>query len=133
MDIARRIRELRETKELSQGDVEARTGLLRCYISRVENGHTVPALETLQKLARALETPLYQLFYEGEEPPRLETRASRKKDDWASQGKGYRTLRKFQQALAGMTESQRMVLLSFAGELARTKRKPRNSVSTASS
>ena len=62
------MRELRETKKLSQGDIEKRTGLLRCYISRVENGHTVPAIETLEKLARALEIPLYQLFYEGEEP-----------------------------------------------------------------
>ena len=54
---------------LSQGDVEKRTGLLRCYISRVENGHTVPAIETLEKLARALEVPLYQLFYIDGEPP----------------------------------------------------------------
>jgi transcriptional regulator with XRE-family HTH domain len=125
MDISRRLRDLREAKHLSQGDIEHRTGLLRCYISRVENGHTIPALETLQKLARALETPLYQLFYEGEEPPHLDANLPRKKHDWASQGKGYRTLRKLQQALAGMSESQRIVLLSFAGELARTKRKPR--------
>ena len=125
MDISRRRRDLREAKHLSQGDIEHRTGLLRCYISRVENGHTIPALETLQKLARALETPLYRLFYEGEEPPHLDANLPRKKHDWASQGKGYRTLRKLQQALAGMSESQRIVLLSFAGELARTKRKPR--------
>ena len=62
MVIGDRLRELRETKKLSQGDIEKRTGLLRCYISRVENGHTVPAIETLEKLARALEIPLYQLF-----------------------------------------------------------------------
>jgi transcriptional regulator with XRE-family HTH domain len=41
-----------------QGDIEKRTGLLRCYVSRVENGHTVPAIETLEKLARALEVPV---------------------------------------------------------------------------
>src|SRR5580704_15009973 len=52
MIIGDRIRLLRETKKLSQGDIEKRTGLLRCYISRVENGHTVPAIETLEKLAR---------------------------------------------------------------------------------
>jgi transcriptional regulator with XRE-family HTH domain len=69
--IADHLRELREAKKLSQGDIEKRTGLLRNYISRVENGHTVPAIETLEKLARALEVPLYQLFYEGEEPPRV--------------------------------------------------------------
>ena len=56
---------------LSQGDTEERTGLLRCYISRVENGHTTPALETLEKFARALGVPLYQLFYDGDKPPDL--------------------------------------------------------------
>jgi transcriptional regulator with XRE-family HTH domain len=67
--LADRLRQFREAKNLSQGDIEERTGLLRCYISRVENGHTVPALETLEKFARALEIPLYQLFYIGEEEP----------------------------------------------------------------
>ena len=71
MIIGDRLRALREEKKLSQGDIEKRTGLLRCYISRVENGHTVPAVETLEKFARALEVPMYQLFYEGEEPPKL--------------------------------------------------------------
>jgi len=63
------VRENREAKKLSQGDVEHRTGLLRAYISRVENGHTVPAVETLEKFARALEVPIYQLFYEGSKAP----------------------------------------------------------------
>src|SRR5450759_4017141 len=71
MIISDRLRQLWEEKKLSQGDIEKRTGLLRGYISRVENGHTVPAIETLEKLARALEVPLYQLFYDGEEPPKL--------------------------------------------------------------
>jgi len=71
MIIGDRLRDMREAKQLSQGDIEKRTGLLRCYISRVENGHTVPAMETLEKMARALEVPLYQLFYEGDEPPKL--------------------------------------------------------------
>jgi transcriptional regulator with XRE-family HTH domain len=66
MDIGNRLRYLREEKNLSQGDIEQRTGLLRCYISRVENGHTVPAIETLEKMARALEMPLYVLMYEGD-------------------------------------------------------------------
>jgi transcriptional regulator with XRE-family HTH domain len=122
MDIARRLRGLREAKRLSQGDIEHRTGLLRCYISRVENGHTVPAIETLEKIARALETPMYQLFYEGEKPPQLEAIPKESKGDWASHGKGYRTLRKFQQALAGMSESDRAVLLCFASEMVHKKR-----------
>jgi transcriptional regulator with XRE-family HTH domain len=58
-----RIRGMREEKKLSQGDIEKRTGLLRRNISRVENGHTVPAIQPLEKIARALECPRYQLFY----------------------------------------------------------------------
>jgi transcriptional regulator with XRE-family HTH domain len=69
MVIGQRLRELRESKNLSQGDVEQRAGLLRCYTSRVENGHTVPSIETLEKYARAVEIPLYRFFYDGEEPP----------------------------------------------------------------
>jgi transcriptional regulator with XRE-family HTH domain len=90
MIIGERIRLLRESKKLSQGDIEKRTGLLRCYISRVENGHTVPAIETLEKLARAMEVPLYQLFYDGEEPPELPNLPKRKSADdiaWGSTGK----------------------------------------------
>ena len=63
---------------MSQGDVEKRTGLLRCYISRVENGHTVPSLETLERLAAALEIPLHQLFYEGDGEPALPNLSKRR-------------------------------------------------------
>ena len=52
MEIGERLKAIREQKDMSQGDIEKRTGLLRCYISRVENGHTVPAIETIEKLAR---------------------------------------------------------------------------------
>jgi transcriptional regulator with XRE-family HTH domain len=69
MVIGERLKALREQKKLSQGDMEKKTSLLRCYVSRVENGHTVPAIETLEKMARAMEVPMYQLFYDGEKPP----------------------------------------------------------------
>jgi transcriptional regulator with XRE-family HTH domain len=65
MIIGDRLRDLRNEKKMSQGDIEHKTGLLRCYISRVENGHTVPALLTLEKMARALQVPMYKLFMEG--------------------------------------------------------------------
>jgi transcriptional regulator with XRE-family HTH domain len=64
MKIGTTIRGFRLQKGLSQGDIEKRTGLLRCYLSRVENGHTVPSLDTLAKIAGALELPLAQLFAE---------------------------------------------------------------------
>src|SRR6202040_3269818 len=70
MIIGERLRALREQKKMSQRDIEKRTGLLCTYISRVENGHNLPAIETLEKMAHALETPLYQLFYDGDEPPK---------------------------------------------------------------
>jgi transcriptional regulator with XRE-family HTH domain len=90
MIIGERLRALREQKNFSQGDIEKRTGLLRCYISRVENGHTFPAIETLEKMAYALEVPMHQLFYEGEEPPNLANLSKRKAADefaWGTKGK----------------------------------------------
>jgi transcriptional regulator with XRE-family HTH domain len=57
--IGERLRTIRESKNLSQGDIEQRTGMLRCYTSRVENGHTVPSLDTLAKYAQALEIPMF--------------------------------------------------------------------------
>ena len=65
------LRELREAKKLSQEEVERRTGLPPCSIARIENGHTVPAVETLEKLARALGVQLHRLFYNGEGTPHL--------------------------------------------------------------
>jgi transcriptional regulator with XRE-family HTH domain len=121
MIIGDRIRLLRETKKLSQGDIEKRTGLLRCYISRVENGHTVPAIETLEKLARAMEVPLYQLFYDGEEPPALPNLPKRKSADdiaWGSTGKDARYLGRFRRLLGRIEESDRRLLLHVAQKMA---------------
>jgi transcriptional regulator with XRE-family HTH domain len=120
MIIGDRLREVREGKKLSQGDIEKRTGLLRCYVSRVENGHTVPAIETLEKLARALETPLYQLFYDGEEPPKMPNLAKRKSSGdnaWGSAGKEARYLSKLRRLLAKTEEGDRKLLLHMAQKM----------------
>ena len=121
MIISDRLRQLREEKKLSQGDIEKRTGLLRCYISRVENGHTVPTIETLEKLARALEAPLYQLFYEGEEPPKLPHLLKRKTPDdiaWGSSGKQAVYLHKLVRCLTKAGDADRKLLLAMAQKLA---------------
>jgi transcriptional regulator with XRE-family HTH domain len=68
LSIGARIRQLREQRGLTQGDVEQKTGLMRCYISRVENGFKVPSLDTLEKFAAAFDLPLYRLFYIDSEP-----------------------------------------------------------------
>ena len=114
MYLAERIRQVREAKHLSQGDIERRTGLLHCYISRVENGHTVPAIETLEKFARALELPLYQLFYDNEVGPATKPPSPTGKRDWASQGKGQRMFSKMCQSLSRMSEKDRQILLAVA-------------------
>lgn len=121
MIIGDRLRELREKKSLSQGDIEKRTGLLRCYISRVENGHTVPSVETLEKLARALEVPMYRLFYEGDQPPQLPNLPKRKGADdavWGSSGKSAPVLHKFRRLLGKMDDHDRKLLLHMAQKMA---------------
>jgi len=126
MDIGHRLTSLREEKKLSQGDIEKRTGLLRCYVSRVENGHTVPAVETLEKFARALEVPLYQLMYDGTEPPKLPTRTNghnKKAPEWGNVGKDGRFLNKLSRFLATMSEADRQLLLSFAGNITRKQKR----------
>jgi transcriptional regulator with XRE-family HTH domain len=126
MDIGERLRSLREEKNLSQGDIEKRTGLLRCYISRVENGHTVPAIETLEKMARAMEIPLYQLFYDGEEPRKLPNFPKHKNRDdaWGSSGKDARILSNFRRLLKRTSESDRKLLLFMAQKMARPINRP---------
>ena len=124
MIIGDRLRILREQKKFSQGEIEKRTGLLRCYISRVENGHTVPAVETLEKFARALEVPLYQLFYDGEEPPKLANPPKRKLGTtiaWGDSGKDARTLAKFRHLLSRTDESDRRLLLFMAKKMVKPK------------
>jgi transcriptional regulator with XRE-family HTH domain len=90
MIISERLKKFREFQNLSQGDIEERTGLLRCYVSRVENGHTTPSVETLEKFARALNVPIYQLFYDGEEIPKRDDQETNGTEDWASVGPGQR-------------------------------------------
>jgi transcriptional regulator with XRE-family HTH domain len=122
MIIGDRLREMREAKKLSQGDIEKRTGLFRCYISRVENGHTVPGIETLEKMARAFEVPLYQLFYEGDQPPELPNLLKRKssdRDGWGSSGKDARYLSKLRRLLGKSDDDHRKLLLHMAQKMAR--------------
>lgn len=120
MLIGQRIKELRESKNLSQGDLEKRTGLLRCYTSRVENGHTVPSVETLEKYARALEIPLYRLFYEGDQPPKkAHLPATGIAPEWGGKGTERSELQLFAKALARMNDRQRMLLLEMARGMVR--------------
>jgi transcriptional regulator with XRE-family HTH domain len=124
MVIGDRLRQLCEAKSLSQGDIEKRTGLLRCYISRVENGHTVPAVETLEKMARALELQLYQLMYDGDKPPEAPPALSSNDDRQRVQGlrgKEGRYFRKLTRLLARMNPDDRNLLLYVAQKMTHGK------------
>jgi transcriptional regulator with XRE-family HTH domain len=123
MIIGDRLREMREAKQLSQGDIEKRTGLLRCY-PRVENGHTVPAIETLEKMARALEIPLYQLMYDGDKPPEAPAALASNSDGPQMRGlrnKEGRYLRKLTRILPKMNPDDRKLLLFMAQKMAHGK------------
>ncbi|MGH9734631.1 MAG: helix-turn-helix domain-containing protein [Candidatus Acidiferrales bacterium] len=125
MFIGERLKELRKLKNLSQGQIEKRTGLLRCYTSRVENGHTVPSVETLEKYARALEIPMYKLFYDGDKPPdKLEGPAFRDATrSWGANGKERQELRAFAKALSRLNDRQRKLLFATAALMAYERRK----------
>ena len=111
MNIGKRLLELRTAKNFSQGDIEKRTGLLRCYVSRVENGHTVPSLETLERWARALEVDVYQLFFAGEGKPEPVLTGSMEAQD----GRESELLRFFRKA----DESDRQIMADIARKMAK--------------
>ena len=120
MEIGPKLRELREAKNFSQGDIEKRTGLVRAYTSRVEHGHTVPSIETLEKYARALGVPLYRFFTDevavkAPKLPQLEVDSSL----WGSGGKERSELQLLVRALSRMDERDRKLLLNMAQGMAR--------------
>lgn len=124
MNIGDRLRTLREEKKFTQGEVEKRTGVLRTYVSRVENGHAVPSVEMLEKFARALEVPMYQLFYDGEQPPKLPNFRKRKAADknlWGNSGKDARLLFKFCLLFSRTSKSDLQWLFFMAQKMARRK------------
>ncbi len=105
------IRGYRLQRGMSQGDIEKRTGLLRCYLSRVENGHTVPSLDTLQKIAGALDLPLGQFF--AEDPIKEVSGIALSQDE-------IRFLTQVQRYSAHLTEHDRRLLLALVRKFAAT-------------
>jgi transcriptional regulator with XRE-family HTH domain len=123
MLIGTRLRSLREEREMSQGDIEKITGLLRCYISRVENGHTVPSLETLERFAAALGLPLHMLFYTSEEESQTPNLTGRKsleelREQSGKEGEEARFLLKLRHLIQRLADLDRDVLLTLARKLA---------------
>jgi transcriptional regulator with XRE-family HTH domain len=121
LNITERLRALRVQRNLSQGDIEKRTGLLRVYISRVENGHTTPSIGTIEKFARALEVPTYQLFYEEQNPPKPQSPVSGASLGWGDSGHEARTFDRFRRILSRTNEADRDLLLTLAKQMMRRK------------
>jgi transcriptional regulator with XRE-family HTH domain len=119
MLIGQKLREIREAKNLSQVEIAAATGLVQPYVSRVENGHTIPGVETLEKWASALRIPLYQILYDGEEPPKpLKLSGNHHSEFWGNSGRQMHDLKRLRQYLAKMNEQERELLMSLAGRMA---------------
>ncbi len=124
MLIGDRIRTIREAKKLSQGDIEARSGLLRTYISRVENGHTVPSVETLQRLAGALDVPLWKLFHEGKRPARFIHLPSGQIERRKESPESHKFLVELSRPWKRMKERDRTLLLHMAQKMAAKRNRP---------
>jgi transcriptional regulator with XRE-family HTH domain len=111
-NIGSTIRAYRLQKGMSQGDIEKRTGLLRCYLSRVENGHTVPSLETLQKIANAMELQLAEFF--SDESVSRDMSGLRLSED------EIRFLTQIQRYSSKLSENDRKLLLAMVRKFAQT-------------
>ena len=112
MKIGTTIRTYRLQKGFSQGDIEKKTGLLRCYLSRVENGHTMPSLETLAKIAEALDLPISQFFAEDALGRQLNTQ--KLSDD------ELKFLTQIRRYSANLNDSDRKLLLAMVKKFATT-------------
>jgi transcriptional regulator with XRE-family HTH domain len=128
MILSDRLRTIREHKNLTQGDIEERTGLKRSYVSRLEHGRTIPSLATLEKFALALDVPLYQFFYDGEAPPKASSlpqavQATNGDDHWGLDGEPARYVHRLSLLLRRINENDRKMLVHFASQLIRQKRR----------
>ena len=126
MILSERLRFLREQRNMTQGDIQERTGLKRSYISRLEHGRTIPSLATLEKFAQALEVPLYQFFYDGEEPPPAaslpQAVQASDNDHWGLNGDSARYVHRLGNLLRRISENDRKMLVHFASQLIRRKK-----------
>jgi transcriptional regulator with XRE-family HTH domain len=118
MIVGERLKSIRESKGLSQGDIEEKTGLLRCYLSRCENGHTVPSIDTLERWVRALGVSMAQLFAEDGEPVPVLS-ALKKTGDPKMSREAAHQLHRVEQAFLHMRPRDMRIVSAFASKLAR--------------
>jgi transcriptional regulator with XRE-family HTH domain len=61
-NIGQRIRQLRESRGMTQSQLQARSRVSRSYLSRIESGQMTPSLGTLEKISEALGVGLNRFF-----------------------------------------------------------------------
>lgn len=122
MSIGQRLRQLRKQKRLTQQELAERAGLLRCNVWRLENREAAPTIATIEKIARALEIPMFHLFYDYEKsrkPKGLPKWRFTKDKMWGSSGKDARMLAQFCQLFSRMSESDLEIVLYAAKKMSR--------------
>jgi transcriptional regulator with XRE-family HTH domain len=122
MTIGDRLRALRREKKLTQREIAKKTGLLRCNVGRLETGRAVPTLATLKKMTRALEIPMFQLFYDVQNPPKppnLSKRKSGKDNLWGNSGKDALMIAKFCRLFGRMEKDEVGLVLLVAQKMSR--------------
>lgn len=126
MILSERLRTIREQKNMTQGDIEERTGLKRSYVSRLEHGRTIPSLATLEKFALALDVPVYHFFYDGATPPKASSLPQAVQapggDNWGLDGDSARYLHRLGLLIRRISENDRKMLVHFASQLIRRKK-----------
>jgi transcriptional regulator with XRE-family HTH domain len=110
MNLGESIRQIRQAKGLSQGEMQKRTGILRSYLSRVENGHTVPSFATLQRLASAMDVALADFFPDSDAPSSGDGAAS---SDYLQELKNH---------IPQLSAKQRVELLDMVKDMARVSK-----------
>lgn len=79
LQLGTRIRALRQARHLTLRDVAERAGVTESFLSQVERDVTSPSIATVQRIARALDLSIGQLFAEDHETGRVVRREARRR------------------------------------------------------
>jgi transcriptional regulator with XRE-family HTH domain len=120
INIGARISAERKAKSLSQADLERRCGLARCRISWLEHGRAVPTIETLERIADALQIPPYRLLCDDgpAQAVQLSGEAAAKGNRRQSRRNGVWLLGEVQECVSLMREDDQRLLLFIARKMA---------------
>jgi transcriptional regulator with XRE-family HTH domain len=81
-----RVRDRRKELRLSQGDLAERTGMTASFISQVERGVTSPSIDSLYKISKALNVPVFQFLLEPDVKSPVVRRHERTHITWPDHG-----------------------------------------------